>query len=160
MLPKPYSNCEIDAGSTEGNHDSEIYKMIAKSDYDYTQKLCFEQCYQQEAFLQCNFTDSNFLSLYPQSPVDTNEAYECVNNIYSTKYLSSDFLNSICLPLCPLECNRTEYKASVTASHLIGDIYLDYIKSNRNLSTDFIQRPLNSETAARSIVKLNIFYDT
>ena len=108
----------------------------------------------------CGFADSNFLTLYPQNPVNRNEDYTCINNVYSNKYLSSDFLREVCMPLCPLECNRTEYKASITKSKLIGDIYVDYIRGNKNLSADFIKRSITTETAARSMVKINIFYDS
>jgi hypothetical protein len=160
MLPKPYSNCEIDSESPKYGFNSELLNLIAQSDYEYTQELCFEQCYQREALRECGFADSNFLSLFNQKLVETNEAYECVNGIYLKKYSSLDFLNKICLPLCPLECNRTEYKATVTTSQLIGDIYVDYIKGNKNLTSDFINRSIISDTAARSIVKINIFYES
>jgi hypothetical protein len=160
MLPKPYSTCEVDSNSPKERADSDLFNLIAKSKYDYTQTLCFEQCYQREVIRECGFADSNFLTLYPQNSLNRNEDYTCINDVYSFKYLSSDFLRKTCLPLCPLECNRTEYKASVTTSQLIGDIYVDYIKGNKNLSADFINRSIKSETIARSIVKMNIFYES
>jgi hypothetical protein len=160
MLPKPYSNCEVDSGTPKERTNSDIFNLIAKSKYDYTQALCFGQCYQREAMRECGFVDSNFLTLYSHNPVSRNEDYTCVNDVYSFKYLSGDFLREVCLPLCPLECNRTEYRASVTASQLIGDIYVDYIKRNINLSSDFIKRSINSNTVARSVVKMNIFYES
>jgi predicted DNA-binding ribbon-helix-helix protein len=83
-----------------------------------------------------------------------------IDNVYSFKYLSSDFLRDVCLPLCPLECNRTEYKTSVTTSQLIGDIYVEYIRRNKNLASDFIKRSINSDTVARSVVKINLFYES
>ena len=49
----------------------------------------------------------------------------------------------------------------MTTSQLIGDIYVDYIRGNKKLSSDFIKfRSINSETVARSIVKMNIFYES
>ena len=39
MLPRPYSKCEVE-------WDSEIYNVIDRSDFVYTRKLCFIQCYQ------------------------------------------------------------------------------------------------------------------
>jgi hypothetical protein len=161
MLPKPYSNCEIDSSTPKVRNDSELFNLIAKSEYDYTQALCFSQCYQRESIRKCGFPDLNFLSLFPvNNTFSRNEDYTCVDNVYCTKYLSSDFLRETCLPLCPLECNRTEYRASVTASQLIGDIYVDYIKRNKNLSSDFINRSIDLNTAARSVVKMNIFYES
>jgi hypothetical protein len=109
LLPRPYSNCEIDSNFSKTGSHSELFNLIAKSKYDYTQKLCFEQCYQREVMRECGFADSNFLTLYPQKPVNRNEDYTCINNVYSNKYLSGDFLREVCLPLCPLvQPNRVQ----------------------------------------------------
>ena len=43
---------------------------------------------------------------------------------------------------------------------MIGDDFVDYIKVNKNLSSDFIKTPINPTTAANSVVKVNIFYDS
>ena len=64
------------------------------------------------------------------------------------------------MPHCPLECNRTEYKASVSTLKLLGDDFVDYIRKNKNLASDFKKTPLNANTAANSVVKVNIFYDS
>ena len=159
ILPKPYSNCEIDSTSPKA-FNSELYDLIAKSEYHYNEKICFEQCYQRQAMFECNFTDSNFLSLYPQQPVKTNEQYECVNNVYTNKYLSRDFIENTCMPLCPLECNQTVYKASVTTTRLFGNLYVDYIKRNPNISIDFRNKTINVETTAESVARVYIFYDS
>ena len=64
------------------------------------------------------------------------------------------------MPLCPLECNRTEYRTNIYAVQLIGDKYVDAINANRNLSKDFVARNLTAQSALSSIVKLNIYYDS
>ena len=43
---------------------------------------------------------------------------------------------------------------------LLGDDYVDYIKNNENLLSDFIQTPIDSASAANSVVKVNIFYES
>lgn len=64
------------------------------------------------------------------------------------------------MPLCPLECNRTEYRTSLYSVQLIGDKYVEAIKANKNLTSDFVTRELNVQSARESIVKLNIYYDS
>ncbi len=60
----------------------------------------------------------------------------------------------------PLECNRNELKVSVSSSKLLGDDFVEYIKKNENLHSDFIRTRVNPPNAANSFVKLNIFYDS
>jgi len=43
---------------------------------------------------------------------------------------------------------------------LSGDDFVDYIRDNKNLSSDFIQTKIDSANAANSVVKVNIFYDS
>ena len=49
ILPKPYSNCDIDNGETSmlferEEFKSDLYKLIEDSSYNYNQQLCLEQC--------------------------------------------------------------------------------------------------------------------
>ena len=45
-LPKPYSNCDINSNSPNFIQDLDLYNLIIQSGYEYTQQLCFYQCYQ------------------------------------------------------------------------------------------------------------------
>jgi hypothetical protein len=40
-MPKPYSSCEID-DSSPMTSNSELYNLIAQSQFEYTQQLCFQ----------------------------------------------------------------------------------------------------------------------
>ena len=42
----------------------------------------------------------------------------------------------------------------------MGDDFVDYIKENRNLAADFVQTQIDAESAAKSVVKVNIFYES
>ena len=59
-----------------------------------------------------------------------------------------------------MQCNRTLYKVSMSSSTLIGDYFIDKIRKNSKLREDFVNRPLNEETAKNSVVRAYIFYDT
>ena len=77
-------------------------------------------------------------------------------------YAHGDYIKNTCLPQCPLECNSTLITYSSTSYQILGDSYVDYIRKNPKLSSDFNTSPssIDTETARQSIVKLNIYYDT
>ena len=100
------------------------------------------------------------MSLFNSSQCDTNSENTCLNKVYYQTYLSKDFINNICLPLCPLECNLTEYKYALSSSQLIGDWFLDKVTSNANLAADFVTKPINGDTVKNSIVRLYVFYSS
>ena len=45
ILPRPYSNCEIDSSSAKFLQGVDLYNLISQTDYAYTQQLCFLQFY-------------------------------------------------------------------------------------------------------------------
>ena len=110
---------------------------------------------------ECNCTDSSFISLFTEvRQSTTNEEINCAFDVYNQRFLSETFIKEFCMPSCPLECNRTEYKASVSTLKLLGNDVVDYIRDNENLVSDFKKTPLNAFTAANSVVKVNIFYES
>ncbi len=157
ILPKPYSDCEIDESSSK-TINSELYDLIAKSQYQYTQQLCLEQCFQKFVLKQCNCVASAFISLFDANICQDLNGVICYLNVFNDNYLSKNFIRDNCLGLCPLECNVTQYKTSLTAHQFQGNIYTEYIKNNRNLSSDFLNKEINSDTVGYSIASLYIFY--
>ena len=157
-LPKPYSNCDID-NTAPKEFDSYLYKKIANSTYNYNQQLCFTQCLQQLAIDTCNCTIPVFFSFFDVEPAASLEQNICFLKAYYETYLSNNFIKINCLPLCPLECNKTEYKTSISFQ-IIGDWFVDYINDSKMLSADFVKKPINSHTTKESVVKVNAFYDS
>ena len=152
ILPKPYSNCEFDSDSSKFRHDvSDLYNLIIQSEYAYTQQFCFLQCFQKHVFNKFNCSIIHFPSLYKFSS-------ECKLND-STDIFSESFY-SFCLPLCPLECNKDSFKTSVSSYTIFALKYINYIKSNRNLATDFTRSEIDSATTGTSFCKVNIFYES
>ena len=62
--------------------------------------------------------------------------------------------------MCPLECNKTEFKTSLSTVRLIGETYAKYINENKNLSSDFSYKPLSAEQAEKSFLNVRISYDS
>ncbi len=158
-MPKPYSNCEIDESSPKVI-DSDLYNLIANSSYQYSQSLCFQQCFQKQIFKECNCSIGVVKSFFDYKTCSTPTERICGLNLFQNKYLGSSFIQDVCVPLCPLECNVTEYNTRSTSLKIIPDLYVDYIIKNKNISADFSTKPIDADTASKSVVALNIFYET
>ena len=158
-LPKPYSNCEIDYNSPKTSK-SELYNLIANSSYEYKQGLCLQQCFQKLAIKDCNCSAGILKSFFNVDSFKTFEEFKCFFNSFDNVYIKNDYIQNECVPLCPLECNLTQYKTVIRSNNLPGDIFVNYVQKNRNLSSDFVTKPINSETVSQSIVSLNIFYES
>ena len=79
--------------------------------------------------------------------------------ISSDNIFESNYINDVCLPLCPLECNQTLYRPSISSYQLIGLQYIEKITNNPNLVSDFVNRSIDGTTAKESFVNVNIFYE-
>ena len=114
-LPQPYSNCEIDSNSPDFISNLELYNLISQSEYAYTQQLCFFQFTQKYVINKYNCVFGGLISLYTATECDTS-----INELIkqSNMFLNSSFYNDICIPLCPLECNQTLYKTSISLTQL------------------------------------------
>ena len=155
MLPKPYSNCEIDIHSSKFRPDSDLFNRIAQSEYVYSQQFCLSQCLQQEFIKKHNCTLHFVLSIFNASECHVDL------NFSSADFFDSNFVwPKICLPLCPLECNQTAYKTTVSFNQLNGNSYVSYIKNNKRLASDFIGRSLDSIQAEISFSSVKIFYES
>jgi len=155
ILPKPYSNCDIDLNSASNEQNSDLYNLIVQSNYAYSQQLCFKQCGQMTVISKYNCSLPYILSLYNNVKTCNMGSISKIDLIYS-----ADFINEICLPLCPLECSQNVYTSSVSFYQLNGKKYVSSIQSNSNLASDFINRSIDSMTIKESIVHVNIFYDS
>ena len=156
MLPKPYSNCEIDSSSPKFIKGMDLYNLILESNYEYTQQLCFSQCYQKYIIQKYNCSFLLIPSLFNVSKCQMNYS---INIWYSGEILDSKFINENCISSCPLECDQTLYETTTSYSLSNGYLYVPSLQSNLNLSGDFINRTLDSTMARESIVQVNIFYD-
>ena len=74
FLPKPYSNCD---DLNKHRSQSSLYKLIAQSKYDYSQKFCLQQCLQELVYKECNCMDSRFALLRNVSVCSKAIELEC-----------------------------------------------------------------------------------
>ena len=94
MLPKPYSNCEIDSNTPKYIHGMEFYNLIANSTYEYTQQLCISQCIQKHYIEKYNCTLDFLLSLYHKS--------QCSSDLESI--FDGNFINDVFYTRMKLFC--------------------------------------------------------
>ena len=127
MLPKPYSNCEVNADSPLYRADSDLYNLIGQTDYAYSQQLCLSQCIQKQFIVSYNCSLYYLPSLFnvSQCDLELTDYYELVEKISQNNF-------NHCLPLCPIECNQTLYKASISFYQLNGYKYISKIRNNPN----------------------------
>ena len=157
ILPKPYSDCEIDSNSAVSRKDSGLYNLIGPTEYAYTQQLCFTQCFQEFVKRNYNCTMPYVVSFFNVSTCNWDYSYlvEILND-----FERKNFLSEVCLPSCPLECNKTLYKVYTSSVHLVGEQFISAIQRNPKLTSDFINRSIDSMTARESFVKVHINYET
>ena len=65
-----------------------------------------------------------------------------------------------CIPLCPLECNRTNFDYSVTEVDIMGETLVNYINEKKNLLSDFVTKKPTTSSIKQSVVRLSIFTES
>ena len=158
MLPRPYSNCELELAEINKHLSVKLVNLIHNSSYKYTQQLCYEQCYQMNLISECNCTDVNLLSLFSTDENICGESeYHCKDGVYKRVY--NNFSLS-CSTYCPLECNVNTLHTQISFSKFIGQKDVDLIMENPKLRADFVTKPIDVYNAKESIVQVFLYYDT
>ena len=151
VLPKPYSNCEIDSNAPKFIQGLDFYNLLMELGYKYTQKDCFVECYQQYVFNKYNCT----YYFYPSLKYKKCTRYFSLATVYRNFPFDKNFINSNCLSSCPLECDQSFYKSSLSSSQLTqNNIGLNSFSPN--IESDFISRSLDE----KSLIQAHIFYDS
>ena len=156
-LTKPYSACDLPNGEKK-SLDSDLYDLIYHSDYQYNQHTCLVQCFQKLSIKHCNCTNIFLLSLYNAFICKTDLELECNQVTFEKKYLSNDYIQNECIPLCPLECNTTEIKYSTASFQIVGNLYVDYVNERPSLRKDFVTKQIVNDVVKDSFALVNIFY--
>jgi hypothetical protein len=160
-LPKPYSDCDLSSDTKSPSHyESSLYKLILNSKYAYTRDFCVNQCLQKFFIETSNCTYASFASVFNKTKLCTNQLFDEGANNYYNIFLAKDYLNQICMPQCPLECNSTEFLVSQSSIVLIGNVYDDLIKKKSKLASDFVKSNVTPDVAKQSVARVVIFYES
>jgi hypothetical protein len=159
IMKRPYSDCVLDNDFTT-SFDSDIYNTILASNFSYSQQFCVMQCIQKYAIQTCGCSHQFLESVFQSNKCSNLSVIaKCARPAFFYAG-SKDYITEYCLPLCPLECNSTRFTYDTSVAKLEGDIYVDIIQNNPNLSADFVTRQINAETVSSSIAKVNVFYES
>ena len=156
MLPKPYSICVIIGEENVISSYSKLYDLIEQSNYLYTQQLCFAECLQNYFIMNHNCTVFELVSLFNVSECKNTGLF--VNKIWTNETFFNEYINKVCLPLCPLECNQLLFKTSLWSYQLNGNFYINSL--NENIRADFVKRTIDANTIRESLVGVNVFYES
>ena len=161
MLPRPYSNCESADLHSDSYLASDLYASIRGTSFAYTQQLCIRQCCQRQLIVDCNCTSPYLNSVYKETRAcETKRELNCSDTIWYDKCSSNEFIEATCLPLCPLECARSEYKATLTTAQMMGHVLVGKVRRSSYLARYFGNRTLDDESVAQSVVSVNLFYES
>jgi len=161
FLPYPYNECLIDTyADTPTLYDSILYNLIIASNFSYSQKSCFNQCYQQMVIKSCMCYDVSYTTLFTgERPCLTIDDYNCFKLIYE------DFTNSnpidICGNLCPLECNTMQFLMTKSSLSYPSKSYADYfVQNNPNVQNLFPNVSVTYEIINENFARAAVYYQT
>ena len=127
------------------------------------QKFLFQTKGLQSKLIElCNCSDPQSLSLFVNSTTcETIQEQTCLIEKYQI-LINDNYLKSVCIQKCPLECNSTVFSTSITSVEILGDLLADFLNSNKtNLSIDFeTTKPIGVEEARRSFTSFQLFYSS
>ena len=166
--PLPYSDCISDLDS----YDSFFTRFFSQNNLTYTQKDCFDYCFQRKVVEICKCYDLAFsLLTYNQPPCMNTTQNKCVVSFYS-KFFSNEYKEN-CTKDCPENCNRISYNVFTSSSNFPTlnnkDYYLNYslFKWIREYVNESANGDLNEKQKQQmelsllksSIVSLKIYFE-
>ena len=90
----------------------------------------------------------------------TDTDIKCIDNKYAL-FQSNDYIYKNCLPMCPLECNITDYRTSYSLSKFPTEMHLNIFNKNKDLLAKFNSNKsfTNLDELSSNLIKVNIYYD-
>ena len=160
QLSFPYSDCFIDNMLYSKSYQSELYDLFLQTNTRYRQKDCLELCQQKFYIANCQCTLIQYFSLFSDKICNTVEQLDCAFSIYFETILAANFFEKNCYPLCPLECNTTEYNAYQSINTFSKEVYLDVVKNRTRFVSKYDNGTLTTGAILNGLLKVNIYYDS
>ena len=155
-IKKPYSNCELNADESPDFFGNNIQRLIAEQNYRYSQSLCLSQTFQKNSINKCNCSYPYVLSLHDYEECTSMEQLNCsISVLLNYNNLENDTDN-----YCPLECDLIEFKIYISMLQLIGERFVNNINEKKNLTIDFLGKPITSDMARQSTSEIYVYYES
>jgi hypothetical protein len=138
-LGEPYSKCVKDISTYEANT---FTRFFLENNFTYTQKSCFNLCFQRRLVDECkcfdNSIDSLMYSKHNRACESIND-FKCSERIFENFYLNDVISN--CSLECPYECSSSSLSYTVTFSdYSTHNNYLSLLQSNHELCVKFFNK--------------------
>lgn len=146
-LPEPYNICVTQSCQ----YNSSLFEMTINLTGFYSQRYCFELCYQESMIANCGCYDENLIKYinYNSSLVSCSEKFSfnqtflndedylisCPNFIKEAFYVS-DYVKK-CSNLCPKECENIYFKTFISRSKYPSEFYSNVLHRNKRVSKLF-----------------------
>ena len=130
QYPAPYSDCQVLENNEliEDLLDRSIFDMVLATNYSYSRDICLTICKQQLNKEVCG------CQLYGNYLLNGTEL--CRLDIMFENFCTfQGDANSFCMPRCPLECSRSDYRKQINA-YTYQSSYFEKYEHNLNLTND------------------------
>ncbi len=156
QLEKPYSNCNLKEAKFD-SFDSDLYKTLFKLNKSYSQKDCYDLCYQQQVILACNCSDLNFLPLPNTRSCLSVEDVICLYTVYEN--FGTKNINDLCDYQCPLECVSESFVYKTAQSIYPSYLYASLLNRHPVIIKNYNNQTVSQDTLRKSLLKLNVYYE-
>ena len=152
QLEMPYSGCTHES-------DAAFFKKFGELNYRYNRMDCRDLCKQKRIEDVCGCFFPRLLIIYRNNSCVSKEDFVCVDNQFAS-FDKAEF-NDECNELCPLECDKmilsTVYSQS---NHFSSELTRQLLRRQLVASKFANESVVSTEELEKSVVKLNIFYDS
>jgi hypothetical protein len=185
-LPEPFNFCAENFVKPTNILNSYFYDMTINLTDSYSQKYCFDLCYQNAIIKNCDCYDEKLIKYinYNESLLSCSQKYYENIHLNTSKktelnYLDyQDFLISCpnlvkdayyagnyvekCLPYCPTECEYENYDTQISKSAYPSFHYAQVLAKNRIIKEKFkdLNRELNIDDLKGSLLSVSVYFNS
>jgi amiloride-sensitive sodium channel subunit beta len=156
-LPPPHGQCmEIITG-----YQCVLLAGLLKRGFKYRKVFCMKKCNSLYAVRQCNCRPASDYNWFNTSRVcSTTQDLECIESV--DRYLAENANAPDCDEQCPLECEITEYKYTISTSDYPTHAWASYLSTIEPAKNIFAanNRSFSYEAFKRSAVSIDIFFNS
>jgi hypothetical protein len=157
QMKKPYSNCDLE-DATASSFSSVLYKEVFKAYKSYSQRDCYDLCYQLAVIENCSCYDQNFDSVGDNvAPCLSFAQIDCVYQVYYE--FPKTKISDRCDPYCPLECKSLTLSVAYSQSEYPSVNYAEALKYHPVLLEKYSKSEISYEMLKENILRVNVYYD-
>ena len=160
-ITEPYSDC-IDISEFKKDLDNNLILiefLEKKSRYFYTQKNCFDLCFQFHIVNKCKCYALDFpLNLFQNTTPCLNKMQASCYDELKDELIANPKKN--CAKMCPLECNSMEYDYSLSTSEFATQGFYEIIKKDAYYNHKYFRNESNLtyELFKERSLSVNIYF--